>query len=91
MYSTMRCCGNLRACVCRKGPRCVHVCGWVHVCQRVALLLLSGIDIYGLRIKHVTPPTYSISDSNADTHTHFTSRCTVTVKRSEQDTKEMTK
>lgn len=22
----------------------------------VALLLLSGIDIYGLRIKHVTPP-----------------------------------
>lgn len=34
----------------------MHACGWVHVCHTVAPLQLSGIDIYGLRIKRLTPP-----------------------------------
>lgn len=48
---------------------CVHVCGWMHVCHTVMVLLLSGIDIYGLRIKHVTPPP-TTSVTQTQTHTH---------------------
>lgn len=53
---------------------CLYVCSkvtivWMRVGgYKVVVLLVSGIDIYGLRIKHVTPPPTSVTQTQ--THTH---------------------
>lgn len=53
--------------VCNRSIR-VRVCRWLPVCHMVAVLLLSEFDIYKTQDKTCDSPTYSISDSNADTH-----------------------